>query len=136
MFKKNIIVETNDPKHKKLTLKISGRVDIFAIISPRHAKLSGPVGKPLKSVVTVIPERKYPFKVVGAKAEKGTFIKFELKEITRANQPAYQLTIENTKDTAGRYFDTIRLTTDNKVKQEIGVWVFGDIKGEKKKGEK
>ena len=58
MFKKNIIVETNDPKHKKLTLKISGRVDIFAIITPRHAKLSGPVGKPLKSVVTVIPERK------------------------------------------------------------------------------
>jgi len=46
------------------------------------------------------------------------------------------LTIENTKDTEGRYFDTIRLTTDNKVKQEIGVWVFGDIKGEKKKGEK
>ena len=136
MFKKNIIVETNDPKHKKLTLKISGRVDIFAIISPRHAKLSGPVGKPLKSVVTVMPEKKYPFKVVEAKAEKGTFIKFELKEITRANEPAYQLTVENTKDTEGRYFDTIRLITDNKVQQEIGIWVFGDIKGEKKKGEK
>jgi hypothetical protein len=129
-------VETNDPKQKKLTLKISGRVEKFAIIAPRHAKLSGPVGKPLKAVVTVFPEEKYPFKIVGAKAEKGNFIKFTFKEITRENRTAYQLTVENTKDTEGRYFDTIRLTTDNKIQQEIGIWVFGDIKGKKDKGKK
>ncbi len=128
------MVETNDPKQPKIDLKISGNVEIFAIISPRHVRFSGPVGTPLKSVVKVIPESKYPFRIVEAKAEKGSFIKFELKEVDRNNHPAYQLTIENTKDTEGRYFDTIRLTTDSKIQQEIGIWVFGDIKNPAEKG--
>jgi len=98
--------------------------------------LSGPIGKPLTAVVTILPEKKYPFHIVEAKAEKGTFIKFELKEIDRHDQPMYKVTVENTKDTEGRYFDTIRLITDSKVQQEIGIWVFGDIKDPNKKKEK
>lgn len=130
------MVETNDPKNSKLNLNISGKVEIFAVIHPRHVKLSGPVGKALTSVVTIVPEKKYPFRIVEAKAEKGAFIQFELKEVDRNNEPTYQLTVENTKDTEGRYFDTIRLTTDSKIKQEIGIWVFGDIRDTSKKGKK
>ncbi len=94
------------------------------------------MGKVLKSVVTIIPERKYPFRIVEVDAEKGTYIKFELKEISRNNRPAYQVTIENTRDTKGRYFDTLRLLTDNDIQQEIGIWVFGDIKDASEKGKK
>ena len=105
-----------------------GKVERFAIITPRHIKLSGPVGETLKSVVTIIPEKKYPFRIIEAHAERGNFIRFEVKAVNRNNQPVYRLTIENTRDTAGRYFDTIRLLTDNEIQQEIGIWVFGDIK--------
>jgi len=84
-------------------------------------------------VVTILPEKKYPFHIVEAKAEKGAFIKFELKELDRKPEPMYKLTVENTKKTEGRYFDTIRLKTDSKVQQEIAIWVFGDIKDPNKK---
>jgi hypothetical protein len=51
----------------------------------------------------------------------------------RHDKPIYKLTVENAKDTEGRYFDTIQLKTDSKVQQEIKIWVFGDIKDPNRK---
>ena len=135
-FSRNIIVETNDPKHPKLYLKIFGNVENFAVIKPKHVRLAGPVGTELKAVVTIIPGKKYPFQITDTKAEKGKNIQFELKQITRENRPAYLLTVENTKKTKGRYRDKIRLYTDSTIRPQISIWVFGHIEDAKKKGKK
>jgi len=132
MFKKTIVVETNDPKNPTLNLKLEGSVEKFADITPRHIRLAGPPESPLKAVVTISPAEKHPFKILRASAEKGEYIRFNLQETTRDNRPAYLLTVENTKDSIGRYFDTIHLKTDNPAQTEISIWVYGDIKEKKK----
>lgn len=100
-------------------------VEKFVTITPRHVKLSEAEGS---AVVTIIPEKKYPFQIVRSKADKGLYIQYELKAVTRGNRPAYQLTVENTRKEKGRYFDTIQLTTDNSLWPELAIWVYGDIK--------
>ena len=78
--------------------------------------------------LNIVPEKKYNFKILSAKAEKGEHIKYELKNINKDDQTTYQLTVENTITEKGRYFDTIELTTDSEFLSEISVWVFVDIK--------
>jgi hypothetical protein len=39
----------------------------------------------------------------------------------------YVLTVENLKNDKGRYFDTIKLTTDSKLRPEIKIHVYGYI---------
>jgi hypothetical protein len=39
----------------------------------------------------------------------------------------YVLTVENLKNDTGRYFDTIKLTTDSKIRPEIKIYVYGYI---------
>ncbi len=39
----------------------------------------------------------------------------------------YVLIVENLKNDKGRYFDTIKLTTDSKIRPEIKIYVYGYI---------
>jgi len=39
----------------------------------------------------------------------------------------YVLTVENLKNDTGRYFDTIKLATDSKLRPEIKIYVYGYI---------
>ena len=126
-FKKTIVVETNDPKHPQLTIVILGQVENFAIITPRHVKLTAKAGDKKKVSVVVLPEEKYPFKIISAAADKGQFIRFDIKDVKKANRDAYVITIENTKTTEGRFFDTIKLKIDSNVRQNLDIWVFGNI---------
>ena len=83
-------------------------------------------------MVTIIPEKKYPFKIVKTKADKGTNIQFDIKEVTRKDRLEYQLVVRNTKETAGRYVDTIHLITDSKIRQDIPIRVYGYIANKQK----
>ncbi len=94
---------------------------------PRHAKIKVQVGSTRKATINIVPEKKYNFKILSAKAEKGEHIKYELKDIQRDDQTTYQLTVENTITTKGRFFDTIELETDSNIRPKISVWVFVDI---------
>ncbi len=100
---------------------------------PRHAKIKGTAGSTQKVVINIVPEKKYNFKILSAKAKKGKHIKYGLKDIKRDDQTAYQLTVENTVTTKGRFFDTIELKTDSELLPEISVWVFVDLQDEDKK---
>ena len=73
------------------------------------------------------PEKKYPFKIIRASADKGKFIRFEIKDVRNADRDAYEIMVENTKTTKGRYFDTIKLKIDSEIRQNIDIWVFGNI---------
>jgi hypothetical protein len=79
------------------------------------------------SVVKIIPEAKYPFKIEEVRAQKGKDIRFELKPLKDQEHPGYELIVENLKKTKGRYSDAIILKTDSKIKPEIKIHVYGDI---------
>lgn len=96
-------------------------------MDPAYARLVGPAGTDIKRAITITREKAYPFKIVEAKARSGNDIVFEVKEFSQADGDGYILTIENRKTAAGRYADTVILTTDSKIKPTITVPVYGQI---------
>ena len=80
--------------------------------------------------MTIIPEEKYPFKIVEAVANIGENINYKLEEIKKSKRSEYLLTVKNLKKTKGRYFDVIILKTTSKIRPEIKIKVYGNILGE------
>jgi len=124
---KNAGVYTNDKSNPQQDLIISGQVETFVTIRPRQANLRGIVGDPIKGTVTIIPEKKYPFKIINSRAENGKNIKYQLEETTVSDTTAYRLNIENLKTDAGRYYDAIILETDSKIRPQLSVRVYGHL---------
>ena len=126
-LKKKILFVSNDPQNSQLGLKIFGRVEKIVTVTPKNVRFGGYAGKPIKSIVRIVPEKKYPFKIVKAIAKIGTYIKFELKEIKKSDRLQYELVIENIKMDKGNYHDQIYLYTDSKLKSRITINVYSKI---------
>jgi hypothetical protein len=126
-MKKNIEVFTSDPTQARIILSISGNVRNFATLEPKYARLVGKAGSEIKRAITITREKAYPFKIVEAKARNGKDIAFVIKEFSETEGDGYILTIENKKTAAGRYADTVILTTDSSIKRTISVPVYGQI---------
>jgi hypothetical protein len=108
-------------------LKVTGRVNRFATITPARVTLKGSAGQPLSATVDIQPMKHYPFKIIRAKAQYGKHIRYQLKSVTESGVSKYMMTIENLKKTAGRYFDIIYLFTDSDIKPQLRVDVIGRI---------
>jgi hypothetical protein len=106
-------------------------VDNFATISPQNISLRGLVGDSIKGMVSIIPEKKYPFKILSAKAESGKNISIQLDEIQKSDGAAYELKVENISQQRGRYHDTIVLKTDSQVQPELDIMVYGYLRERK-----
>jgi hypothetical protein len=130
-MKKTAGVYTNDKNRPRQDLVISGPVENFATIRPKHVSLRGFAGDPIKSQVSIIPEKKYPFKILDVRAQDGKNIKFQLDEVKSSNGQAYELKVENLQEKSGRYYDTIILKTDSKVRPELNVRVYGYLRTRK-----
>ena len=130
-MRKTAGVYTNDKTRPQQDLIISGQVEKFVTIRPQNANMRGIVGDPIKGSVTIIPEKKYPFKILNLRAKDGKYIKYQLEEIKESDTTAYTLNIENQKTDAGRYYDSIILETDSKVRPQINVRVYGYIRPRK-----
>ena len=130
-MKKNAGVYTNDKTRAQQDLVISGQVETFVTIRPKHANMRGIVGDPIKGTVTIIPEKKYPFKIINLRAKDGKNIKYQLEETTVSDTTAYRLNIENLKTDAGRYYDAIILETDSKIRPQLSVRVYGYLRPRK-----
>jgi hypothetical protein len=124
---KSIQVRTNDPKHGNFALSVTGRVDRVVTVTPNTLRLVGRAGTPIRGAVAITPEEKYPFKIVEARARRGADIRFTLEEGKGPNGNGYLLTVENRRSEKGRYFDTIVLRTDSRIKPEIVIQVSGQI---------
>ena len=96
-------------------------------MDPAYARLVGQAGTDIKKAITITREKAYPFKILGAKARNGNDIVFDVQEFSKADGDGYILTIENKKTAAGRYADTVILTTDSSIKPTITVPVYGQI---------
>jgi len=121
-------VETNDSRYPKFNLVVTGLVEKFVTILPERIKLAGQPQTPIKTSVSIIPEEKFPFKILEVTAKTGTNIRQDLQETEISKgKKGYLLTVENLKKETGRYFDTITLKTDSKIRPEIAISVYGNI---------
>ena len=130
-MRKTAGVYTNDKKRPRQDLVISGEVEKFVTIRPQHANMRGFVGDPIKGTVTIIPEKKYPFKILNLRAKDGKYIKYQLEETKLSDTTAYKLNIENLKTDAGRYHDSIIIETDSKIRPQLNVRVYGYLRPRK-----
>jgi hypothetical protein len=129
VLRKTIQVMTTDPQKPVTQLTISGAVKNFATITPKNIRLYGKVGEPVRETVRIVPEQSYPFKILETKAQIGRDIRYQLTSEKQAPSGAYLLTVENLKQETGRYYDTIFLMTDSRVKPKISIQVYGKISG-------
>ena len=130
-MRKTAGVYTNDKTRLQQDLVISGQVEKFVTIRPQNVNMRGFVGDPIKGTVTIIPEKKYSFKILNLSAKDGKYIKYQLEETKESDTTAYKLNIENLKTDAGRYYDSIILETDSKIRPQIDVRVYGYIRPRK-----
>ena len=130
-MKKTASVYTNDKNRPQMDLTISGQVEKFVTIRPKHISLRGYTGDSIKALVSVIPEKKYPFKILKISAKDGKNIKFQVDEVESSANGAYELKVENLKPDSGRYYDTIFLETDSKIRPKISVRVYGNLRPRK-----
>lgn len=130
------MVKTNAPNNQTIYLRIMGNVKNFVTIVPKRVTLRGFTDSPITATVKIIPEKEYPFKIAEVKAIDGKNIHLDLKKNNGPEKEEYVLTVENLKKDKGRYFDTIKLTTDSKIRPEIKIHVYGYVldrpKNEKK----
>lgn len=104
-----------------------GRVEKFVTIIPKSLTLRGVVGNSIKQTMRIIPEKKYPFNIVGHNLSHGNNISYELEQVKRSERIEYLLTVENLKKEKGAYFNIISIKTDSKLKPSINIRVKGYI---------
>jgi len=124
-LKKSIKVYTNDQKNEKIVLHLSGNVKKFVEIKPSKVFLKGNVGESLSQTVSITPGEDEALKIVKVNALKGVDYKYSLKEIDNEGKIAYELTVENTRERPGRYYDKILLVTDRMDQAPLNVIVSG-----------
>lgn len=122
-LEKSVEVMTNDSKAPVVHLTIAGAVDRFATISPRMLSLRGTSGQTLRGSVSILPEEKYPFKILGSYPLGGN-LKVQLDQVTQGGRTAYALQVENLRTDAGSYHDTVRVKTDHPLQPEMDVRVY------------
>jgi len=108
-------------------LTVSGQVENFVSISPKRVRLMGYVGQPLKTIVKIIPEKKYPFKILDTRASDQKNIRYTLEETQDLQGTGYVLSVENARKERGNYYALISLTTDSKIKPLIQISIYGNI---------
>jgi len=72
---------------------------------------------------TIVPEPQFKFDIVRTYADNGQYINFSLEK----QKSQFTLTVENKKETAGRYWDKIHLVTDSDKQKEITIPIYGNI---------
>lgn len=125
--KRKIRVYTNDPENDPAVLTISAFVEAPVNITPQRVSFTGVPGEPMSRTVTITPSERYPLKIVSAEARFGQNIRLEFKEDLTGDEPVYYVTIYNTRETSGKYVDTIILKTDNAEVPEVSIRVNGTI---------
>ncbi len=111
-------------------------VEKFATIRPRQVQLRGFTGQEIKRKVTIIPTPKYPFKIVKVRARHGKDISYQLSEEKSENGQKYALMVENKRTQQGNYFDIITLETDSKIRPQLQIRVYGQLRQQTAKEKK
>jgi hypothetical protein len=106
---------------------LTGEVKKFATITPGKAFLKGVVGEKISRMITIVPETEEPFAIVKVVPLKGSDFRYSLEEIELDGKKAYRLTVENAKETEGRYSDKLTIITDRSDYIPLSIVVSGII---------
>lgn len=126
-MKKSATVFSNDPKRPQVMLTVAGSVEPFADIQPDRIVLQGYGGQSIRRELVVRPRSAYPFTITEVTAKYGDNIKYEWHVQETPEGRTYTVTVENTKATPGKYYDTLFLSTDSAIKPKIPIHVYGTI---------
>ncbi len=129
---KRFVVHTNDKKHPKTVLMVSGHVKAFARIEPRYLRMIGNAGQKLTSEARIIPLKEYPFKIVSVEPRRGKDIKVDFKPLQNNEQQGYLVKVELIRKAKGGFRDTVLVHTDSKQKPVLELPVFGYLRTVKK----
>jgi hypothetical protein len=132
-MKKKATVYSNDPQYPQLLLTVAGSVEPFADIHPERIILRGDSGQTMRQELVVTPRASYPFKVTDVTAKTGVNIRYEMREQVTPEGKSYVVSVENTKTSPGKYYDTLLLSTDSKLKPTIPIHVYGTVAAGPKK---
>lgn len=113
---------------------MGGKVEKLATVTPARVNLRGMAGDSITQTVRITPQTKEPFKIVSARAVKGTDIRYEINQV-KAPEEGYELTIANTRETPGRYYDRLVLKTDVGKRNFLSIIVIGTIMEKEKTGQ-
>lgn len=130
-YRDTIKLLTTSSIRKELTIPVYGNIkarQIAVITPPGSVMLRGYAGEKIKALVTIVPKKEQLFDIVEAKADKGENIRLTLTTSKEAANKVYLLTVENKKETPGRFRDNIRLFTTDKIQKEITIPIWGEIK--------
>ena len=127
-MKKTAEVHSDDKKLPIAKIQIAGVVEKIVTVIPRAISLNGFVGDDIKKSVTIIPEKKYDFKITKVRARNGEHINYQLDEIKGTGRTEYSLTVQNLLAKEGRYSDLIIMETDSEIRKEVKVKVYGNLR--------
>jgi len=124
---KHIKVFTNDESARNLVLKMAGKVEKIATVTPNVVHLIGAPEDTIQRVVTIVPEEKYDFSIKeeSFKSAKKN-IDIELKRV-KGDKKAWELVVTNKRKVVGRYYEVITLKTDSAFQPEMKIRVFGNV---------
>jgi len=110
-----------------MELMVSGRVEVFAEIRPKHLRLAGKTGEPVTAMAEIMPRPDYPFNIKNVRAMNGRHIRFGLAHKAATGGMIYELTVTSDRQDAGPISDVIYLDTDSPIRPTLQVPVFGTI---------
>lgn len=102
-------------------------VEKFVTIEPRLVLFEGKPGDVLKSIVSIIPQKKYPFVIKKSRAKQGKWVKYDLEPWGKEKKKGYKLVVENLKKEPGIYRDAIIFETDSPIQPEIRINIMARI---------
>ena len=120
-------MQTNDPAQPFLSLVVTGKVVKFVEVRPVQVRLEGQAGATLTVDVEVLPNKDYPFTILGVQPQRGDTVRCQLVEQCNSDTNRCVLRVENLKTTSGRYADTLIVRTDNSAKPTFNIPVVGII---------
>ena len=127
-LRKNFVVTTNDPKHSRISLTVTGKVTAFVDIDPPYVRLTGRQGDRPSTIVRIMPKADFPFTVSEVKTTNKSNLQLDLKPL--GENPArdgYQLVVTCTRTEVGAFRGTILVHTDLKQKPTLRIPVSGRI---------
>jgi len=126
-LKKTIKIHTNDVKKPVIQLLMTGDVKKFVFLEPEIISLKGKVGESITAQMKITPNIAEDFNLLKTFAKDGKDIAFSLKKIKTETDDYFILSVQNKKQTPGRYFDMITLQSDLSPPRLIKIRVSGNI---------
>lgn len=114
-------MQTNDPAQPFLSLIVTGKVVKFVETRPAHVRLEGQAGAPLSIDVEILPNKDFPFTILGVQSNGNDTVRGELMEQCKSDTNRCVVRVENLKTSSGRYADSIIVLTDNTAKSSFTI---------------